>query len=332
MRFKFTLFLIILSLSGFAQTNTDNFPVDWNGYAQIRAFSDLNQNNSFMLRRLKFWVISKPDFSEQWSYKVQTTISSLQQENFFLQDVKMNYKTGLFSFDMGQFTPAYSLEWSQSDYALPIIERAKAVDNLTPSGSLGVRDLGMQANFENKSKVFATSLGVFNGYGIKEYRTKNAGYMLSHKSSLTIPIKNNKLQLGYSLEYRKADKLKIPKVLPDTVLFTGIDKRYNLFMRVENSYLEFQAEYLYAQFDKQQASGYYFLSAINLTPKNQLMLSYELYSDLIASTSNNPNYHIGYNYLFNQNKLKLYFDASFYTLNHKVDSPLYTIQLQIFFK
>lgn len=304
---------------------------DWNGYTQLRAYSNFADNSGFMLRRMKLWLKSTPDFSEHWSYKIQTTITSLQQEKFFLQDVKLSYKTGLFSFDLGQFVPAYSLQWSQPDWKIPSIERAKVIDRITPSGSLGVRDLGAQANFATKSGLFETHLGLFNGYGIKEYQFNNQGYMFTNKSSINIPVNKNKIQLGYSVLYRKADSLKIPHVLADTVVFTGNDFRYNFFARFESRILDIQAEYLNANLENSMSDGYYILTTIKMQ-KSQIVLSYEKYNDLILETNDAPYIHLGYNFLFNKQKLMLYFDNSAQIINNNIENYVASVQLQIFFK
>ena len=331
MRSLFLILFVILSTIGFSQEKDNESKVEWNGYAQIRASSNLDDNTSFMLRRMKLWLKSTPGFSNHWSYKIQAIITSFQQEKFFLQDVKLNYKTGLFSFDIGQFVPQYSLQWFQPDYKIPSIERAIAINLLVPDGSLGIRDIGIQANFETKNKFFKTHLGVFNGYGIKEYRFNNQGYMVTNKSEINIPIKNNKLKLGYSLQYRYAQNLQLRHILPDTALFSGDDFRYNVFAMYKSKVLLFQAEFLNAKLNNSNAYGYYFLSVINIK-KNQIVLSFEKYKDLIVGTTNNPYYRIGYNYLIKDYKIKLSFDNYFQINNSKIDNYFGSIQLQLFFK
>jgi len=326
----FIIFIIIPNLIS-AQENQNLPKVDWNGYTQLRASSNFKDFNSFSVRRMKLWIKSSPEFSEHWSYKIQSTISSLSQEKFFLQDVKVGYKAGLFSLDFGQFIPSYSLEWSQPDWKIPAIERANAINAITPSGSLGVRDLGMQVNFHSKNNLLQTSAGIFNGYGIKEYRFTGNGYMISHKTAINIPVQESKIQFGYSLQYRKAENLEVPKVLPDTILFSGNDFRYNTFVRFESKMFEIQVEYLNADFDGQTVSGYYLLAAFNIK-KNQLVFSYEDYNDLISTTNDKPYFHLGYNYLFNKNKIKLFIDNSFQIVDNKLDNNVTTIQLQVFFK
>ena len=303
--------------------------VDFNGYIQIRGISNFDDYTSFSVRRLKFWIKSKPEFSEHWSYKIQTTFSSFLQEKFFLQDVKINYKTGLFSLDIGQFVPQYSLQRFQPDYKLPAIERVKAINILIPNGTLGVRDIGLQVNLKIKNKLLETHFGLFNGYGIKEYHFNNKGYMITHKSELNIPIKDSEVKIGYSLQYRKAENLQLRFILSDTVLFRGRDFRYNLFAMYKSKLLELQTEFLNADLNGSNVHGYYFLSAININ-KNQIVLSVEDYNDLINETTDKPYYRIGYNHLVKGYKIKLSFDNYFQTNTGKIENYYSSIQLQIF--
>ncbi len=336
MNLKMKRLMFVLSLFYFANpayTQKTNFvnSIDFNGYIQLRGITDFDDYTSFSVRRLKLWIKSKPEFSEHWSYKIQTTFSSFSQERFFLQDVKIGYKSGLFSLDIGQFVPQYSLQRFQSDFKMAPLERARVINALIPDGTLGVRDIGVQLNFGTKDKRFETHLGLFNGYGIKEYRFNNKGYMITHKSLFRIPFGHDEIKLGYSLQYRYAVNLQLRFILPDTVLFTGNDIRYNLFAMYKSRIFEIQAEYLNADFDGNKAGGYYILSAVNLN-KNQIVLSCETYNDLIEETSDKPYYRIGYNYLVKGDKIKLSFDNYFQLNDNKIEKYFASLQIQLFLK
>lgn len=325
----FILFLLI-GFYGFSYPKENPEKVEWNGYAQLRASSNFNDYSSVMVRRLKFWLKSTPEFSKHWSYKIQTTFSSLYQEMFFLQDVKAGYQCGLFSVDLGQFVPQYSLQRFQHDFEIAPIERAIAINALIPNGTLGVRDIGMQVNFRTANNLIETHLGAFNGYGIKEYRFDNEGYMFSHKTAMNIQFPKSKLQVGYSLMYRYAQNLQIKKVFPDTVLYTGEDIRHNVFALFKSKHFELQAEYLNAHFDNEKsANGYYILSAIN-TKKSQIVLMFESYKNTYERSR--QYIHLGYNYLINKNKTKLFFDNFFQIGNGAINNYRASIQLQMFFR
>jgi hypothetical protein len=302
--------------------------VEWNGYAQLRFTSNFSDVNSFSMRRMKLWVNSAPGFSEHWGFHVQTTITSLQNEKFFLQDVMAFYKQGQFRVNMGQFVPEYSLQRFQPDYEIPLTERANVINALIPNGTLGVRDIGIEGKYTSPNKNVETWLGIFNGNGIKEYRLNNSGILVTHKTAFH--LFNEQFTTGYSAIYRKADQLQLVAILPDSVKFSGNDFRYNLFAQYQSKKIQIQAEYLWADLDNKIADGYYILAALNLG-KNQLVTSWNQYNDLIESTDNSPIVHLAYNYLVNGDKLKIMFDNGVQISNGSLKNYFATIQLQISF-
>jgi len=324
------ILMLLAGIYGYSQESIIDKKVEWNGYTQLRATTNFGDNSSVMIRRLKFWIKSPDEFSQHWSYKFQVLFASWMQEKLFLQDAKIGYKTGLFSFDLGQFVPKYSLQWTQPDYLVPALERAKVINALHTDGMLGVRDIGAQINFHSKNNLLETHLGLFNGYGIKKYRFTNNGFMISHKTAVNIPINEYKLQIGYSLMYRKAQDLQIKNVLPDSVYYTGNDKRYNIFMIYRSKFWDLQGEYLYAGFKDKNANGYYILSTFNIK-KSQIVLSYEKYKNTFVQ-STNPYYRIGYNYMINKNKIKIFLDNYFQLIDGAMKNYNASIQLQMFFK
>ena len=301
---------------------------EWNGYTQLRFTSNFNDVNSFGMRRMKLWVNSAPGFSEHWGFHIQTTITSLQNEKFLLQDVLVNYRQGQFKINMGQFIPQYSLQRFQPDFAIPLTERADVINALIPNGTLGVRDIGVEGNYTNQEKTIETWLGVFNGYGIKNYRFDNSGIMLTHKTALH--FFNHHFTTGYSVMYRKADKFQLINIIPDSVLFSGNDFRFNLFAKYNVGSFHIQAEYLWANLENQVAEGYYILAQYNLN-KNQFIASWNQYNDLISTTSDLPVVHLAYNYAIKGDKLKIMLDNGVSVDKGRLKNYFMTLQLQLFF-
>ncbi len=328
MKSTITLILLILGLLAQAQTDTQKSPIIWNGYTQLRFTSNFNDANSFAMRRMKLWLNSAPDFNEHWGFKVQTTITSNQNENFLLQDVLAFYKLGQFRVNMGQFIPHFSLQRFQPDYEIVLTERAEVINALIPNGTLGVRDIGAEIKWQNKTKTLESWLGTFNGNGIKQYRRDYSGIMMTHKTKLY--TLNHHLLVGYSFMYRKADNLQLLKIIPDDERFLGNDFRYNLFAEFHLKTFELQSEYLRANLDGKIADGYYILTTLNLG-KNQLVSSFNKYSDLIESTDDSPFVHLGYNYLVNSDKLKIMLDNGVQISNEHIKKYFATLQLQLFF-
>ena len=193
---------------------------------------------------------------------------------------------------------------------------------------MGVRDIGVEGQISAKDHRIQTWLGIFNGYGIKEYRLDHSGIMLTHKTQLAFFQKH--LKMGYSFMYRKADQLRISHVLPDSITFSGDDLRFNLFAYYQFKNFHIQAEYLWASLNPQVADGWYVLAQYNQN-KSQFVASWNQYTDLMDSTKDLPMVQLGYNYAINGDKLKLMFDNGFLIDDNRISNYLMTIQIQLFF-
>lgn len=329
MKKTIVVILLMIGLIAQAQTESKSEPVEWDGYTQLRFISNFNDVNSFAMRRLKLWMNSTPDFNKHWGFRLQTTITSNQNEKFFLQDVMAYYKQGQFKINMGQFVPNYSLQRFQPDYAEPLTERANVINDLIPNGTLGVRDIGVEVEYASKNNHVNSWLGLFNGYGIKEYRLNNSGFLLTHKTAFEFFDKH--FYTGYSVMFRKSDKITFTGILPNSVSYSGSDFRYNLFAQWHTDNFNIQAEYLRANLDGKTADGWYILSNVNFG-KNQVAASLEKYNDLISTTGDNPVCHLAYNYLLKGDKIKLMYDNSVQIAGKSLKNYYGTIQIQLFFK
>jgi len=318
---------MFISLTSLSAQDKSTSKVTWIGYAQLRFTTNFNDVNSFAMRRMKLWVKSTPEFDSHWGYKIQTTITSNQNEKFMLQDVEAFYQTAHFKFNFGQFVPQYSLERFQPDFTIPLTERAEVINALIPNGTLGVRDIGVEGNYTSTTQKLQTWLGIFNGHGIKEYKFDNEGILLTNKTA--VHLLNNHLVTGYSLMYRKADHLQLKFVLPDSVQFSGNDLRYNVFAQFHSKKFVLQAEYLRAKLNDRIADGYYVLVTLNMT-KNQIVASWNKYNDLIESTDNSSMVHFGYDHLIDGDKLKIMVDNGAQLSAGALRNYYSTIQLQLF--
>jgi len=331
--FLTTIVLILVTLNGFAQkpaSPTDK--IEWHGYTQFWVNTDFDNSYNLSLRRLKFWLGSRPAFSDHWSFKVQALFTSLGHEKIFLQSAFGQYrnKSGISSIRFGQFIPQFSLQRFQPDYLIPSVERANVINTLIPNGTLGVRDLGFQYTLKAAKKHLEVNFGFFNGYGIKEYRLNNSGYLLTHNLSYTVKRKNALWKFGYSVMYRKAVNLQLKHVLPDSVFFTGNDFRCDVYALFNSRYFDLQAEYLNAWINGDRAFGYYALATIKANKKNEIYLSYDKYDDLIGSTTNNPWYIAGYNYKIKGDSLMLTLDTRFRNDGGSLKN-ITSLQFQMFF-
>jgi hypothetical protein len=304
--------------------------VEWHAYTQLRFATDFDNYTNFSVRRLKFWLSSGPDFSKHWSFKVQAIFMSIQKEKFFLQDVYGQYSWKNSSIRFGQFIPQFSLQRFQPDYLIPSSERARCVALLIPDATLGARDIGLQYNLLAMNKKLEFNVGLFNGYGIKDYRFNNAGFMLTHNLSYRIPIKKSALKLGYSVMYRKAENIVFHGILPDTVNYSGDDFRFNFYGIFTSKMVDVQAEYLQAILDTTTASGYYILATVKFNPKNQAYFVFDEYASKDSFPLIAPWYIAGYNYLFKKHKIMLSLESGFQKAGGQWQNRT-VIQFQLFF-
>lgn len=324
-------FLLIVSLAD-AQEKHLLKKVDWHAYAQLRFATDFNDYNNFSVRRLKFWIKSGPGFSKHWSFKAQAIFMSIQKEKFFLQDVygQYNMGAGKSSIRIGQFIPRYSLQRFQPDYLIASTERARAVNLLIPDGTLGVRDIGIQYNLKALKNNLKFNLGLFNGYGIKDYRLNNRGIMITQNLSYRIPLNRSSLRFGYSVMYRKDDDLYLPGIEPDSVLYSGNEFRYNFNGIFKSRILDIQAEYLWAGLDMDTASGYYTQAVLKFNSENHAYFMYDHYKAGYESSLNAPWYIAGYNHLFGKEKIMLTFETGFQEVAGNWNNRT-VMQFQMFF-
>ena len=307
-------------------------PVEWHSYAQLRFATNFNDYNNFSVRRLKFWMKSSPDFSKHWSFKVQAIFMSIQKEKLFLQDVYAQYNWKSSSIRFGQFIPQYSLQRFQPDYLIPSMERSLGVSFLIPDGgTLGARDIGVQYNLNAIDNHLQFNVGLFNGYGIKEYRFNNNSIMVSQNLSYKIDLNTSDIKLGFSTMYRQADDIFLRGIIPDTISYSGSDFRFSFYGIFTSKYIDFQAEFLQAYLKNYNATGYYGLATVKFNSKNHAYLQYDCYSNDYISPLNNPWYIAGYNYFFKGYKIMLTLQTGFQQSDSGWANRT-SIEFQMFFK
>jgi hypothetical protein len=314
LKYPFTgLLLLMLVFTAKAQDKEGKRQnkVEWHAYTQLRFATNFDNYNNFSVRRLKFWIRSAPGFSKHWSFKAQAIFTSVQREKFFLQDIYGQYTWKNSSIRFGQFIPKYSLQWSQPDYLIPATERARAINLLIPDGTMGIRDIGIQYNLTAFQKKLHFNIGIFNGYGIKDYRYNNSGVMITQNLSYKIPFKKTSLQFGYSVMYRNGEDLFLPGIITDTLLYTGREFSFNVNAIFISRIVDIQAEYLQANPDTVSASGYYALAKVKFNAKNHAYLMYDHYTYGYETQRNSPWYIAGFNYLFKHYDIMLTLETGF---------------------
>lgn len=323
------LISIVLGFTNLEAQSSVNDNIEWHSYAQLRFASDFNTYNNFSVRRLKFWMKSKPEFSKKWTFKVQAIFMSLQKEKFFLQDAYGQYNWKHSNIRFGQFIPRFSLQRFQPDYLIPSMERARAVSILIPNGTHGVRDIGVQYNLNLLNKKLKANFGIFNGYGIKDYRFDNAGILLVHHLSYKFKLKSSNIKIGYSVSYRNADNMNFGGIISDSIPYSSYDFRYNFYGIFTSKFIDVQAEYLKSQLEVGSANGYYALVTLKPNNKHHFYLMYDKYDSDDSAINSNVWYISGYNYLINKYKIMLSLETGFQKDNNKWSNRT-VLQFQMF--
>ena len=316
-------FTVIINFSLFPQQKNN-----WNGYLQYRVSDNYSGQTNFSVRRAKFWLNGNLPFeSKQWSFKLQAIFFNKQNFLLELQDAFVNFKTVNYAITAGQFVPDFSLQRKQPDYIIPFTERADVINGIIPASETMARDIGIQ--IKHTGRLGGLSFGFFNGNGANSVSEKR-NFLYVNRGYLNVNFVGGNFQTGYSLAYRKDDRLMFKHLLGSGITFSGKDFRYGLDFKLKLLGFDFQTEYLEAHLGNYTARGFYTLADYRISSGNLIALSVEQLNDLNPSTTDEPWYKVGYTYFIKANKIKLSLDNGFQILSNKLNS-LTTIQLQYFF-
>ncbi|RMF69892.1 MAG: hypothetical protein D6743_01135 [Calditrichaeota bacterium] len=303
----------------------------WHGYLQARYTEDYRNVSSFRIRRAKLWLANKAPIEGNWFYKIQAIFREKNAGGFTLQDVYAEYRYRSLRVKVGQMVPDFSLQRSQPDYAIPLVERAAAINNLIPSAESDARDIGVQLTFQTGNARWHSSIGMFNGNGANTLENEDRKFLITHRTTYSLLLGEGvNGHIGYSLAYRKTDGLAFRKIYGNNTSFSGDDFRGGVEMRLRTRTWEVQGEYIQAELEGERAWAYYVLADYRLTPNNQLVLSLDKYSDLNAARDDRPWYIVGVNHYFAGDKAKIMLDTRV-QFAHRDTRYQTTIQFQLMF-
>ena len=305
--------------------------ISWNGYLQTRFSDDFRSNTGFSVRRAKIWVAGPTPVDSSLYFRMQGIFRYQTSGTFMLQDVYGEYKMPFGFVRAGQFVPDFSLERSESDASLPLIERA-AVDNaLIPTGDTYARDIGAEIVVQPNGSALHTSFGIYNGNGGNTKSNEDRQFLYSNRTTYDIRFSGNlSWTNGFSIAYRDKKDLSFQSVLGAGKIFSGRDFRWGLETFLKARVWEIQGEYIQADLASQKAYGYYAFAAYDLDKLNELVLSTEKLQVLIPSYSDAPWYIVGYTHFFSGQNFKVMVDARSQYLSYRTNYGG-TVQLQIFF-
>lgn len=323
------LSLALVVLGTFAAPLLGQAQLTWGGYLQTRFFSDYRTTTGFCIRRAKLYTSTIAPFDTNLSARMQAIFRWQNAGTLTLQDVYAEYHLPFISFRAGQFVPEFSLQRLQPDAAMPVVERALAVDALVPAAETYARDIGAQVAVHPLAH-WQVTLGTFNGNGGNQSGNNDRQLLyvarLTFQTSLSDSVQ---LHFGTSFAYRDKSAMTFKKIFGTTVPFSGKDFRWGSELRLASPCWSLDAEYLQADLEAEKASGYYILGAVFIDRTNELAGLVEQLRDLDPKTNDTAWYGAGWNHYFAENKFKTQIAARA-QLSPEGNHYSATLQLQLY--
>lgn len=272
-------------------------PIRWHGYAQLR-YARTDPDTGFSVRRAKLWLNGPvPDVSHL-AFRVQGIFRSSASGAFVLQDFFVQYGGRRASLRVGQFVPAFSLQRSQPDYLLPLIERASVVETLVPGARTMGRDIGVQASVTPGSGAVNLAAGLFDGSGANRASGKSGDFLATGRMTLSGRVVSGlRGSLGGSLAWRSTHGTDVGALSTEGSSFAGHGFRWGTDARVVGAGWEIQGEYIRADLGGEISHGYYVLGGLDLSARNEVAVSVEKVSTAAAGGSSEPWYIAGFTHV-----------------------------------
>jgi hypothetical protein len=322
---------VLVALAAAAPARAQRHSPEWGGYAQVR-FTGSRDSLGFTIRRAKLWLDGSAPFAPALQFRVQALFRSTERGALTLQDVWVGYHPGAVSLRAGQMVPDFSLERSQPDASLPLIERARAVNALIPSATTGARDVGAQVTVQPARSLWHVSVGLFNGNGGNAVGNEDKRFLVTGRAVWAARLGGaDTVALGGSAAYRRTGGLAFQQILGTTTPFAGEDFRWGAEGRLAGPRYELQAEYLRVRLGAAQAWGYYLLGSCRIAPHYALAASVERMVLPDAGRRADPWYILGLTRVIRGDRAKLMLDARVQTGESRPDYAT-AAQFQLYFQ
>ncbi len=322
------IIFMVYSLPSLSLAQTES--PELHGYIQSRFTYTDGNSVSFMVRRAKLWLDGKAPMADNITYKMQVVYRSTTDDNLYFQDAFADVKWNFGYLRVGKFVPNFTLQRTQSDAFIPVLERANVINSLIHGDKSSAREIGIEGNFDLLNSNLKFSLGIFNGN--QKIPGSNISNNLLYTTKLSCSFLDGKdevLKLGASFGYRYIDSQTLSKIFTSNKSITGNDYRYGFQAELKLNKFDFQSEFINANIINQNAWGYYTYAGYYLTSDFQLLAQMEKYNDINPTTNDNEWYLIGLNYYFTQkNKLMADYKTQF---NGDSNVNIAELQYQIFF-
>lgn len=322
---------ILITVIAFGSLLAAPRKIAWGGYLQTRFADNFRTNTGFSIRRAKLWIDGPAPVGNNLWFRMQGIFRYQTSGTFMLQDVYAEYRLPFGFVRAGQFVPDFSLERSQGDAYIPIIERAAVDNTLIPTASTYARDIGAEFVLQPTGSGFHTSFGVYNGNGGNTKSNEDRRFLFMNRTTYDVRFSNGlSWTSGFSVAYRDKSNLSFPAILGNGTTFSGRDLRWGLETHLKSAKWGIQGEYMQADLGNARSYGYYVLGDYMCDAQNGITLSTEELNVPTPSCSPNPWYIVGYSHYFAGQKEKIMLDAR---TQHVNDQSNYgaTIQFQLFF-
>jgi hypothetical protein len=269
----------------------------WHGYGQFR-YSRAPASVGFALRRGKLWLQGSVPALENVSFKVQGSFRNSAAGSIVLQDFFVQYQGSFGRLRLGQMVPAFSLQRSQPDFLVPLVERAGVVDALIPGAKTLARDIGAQIFLGSTTGPVHLSAGVFNGSGANRASGKEGSFLATTRLTYTHGLSSGVTgAAGVSGAYRRAAGTAVGILSTAGTAFSGKDIRWGVEAHVLGEGWEVQGEYLEGHLKDESSRGFYLLGDYAVSSANQIVLSAERLQTP-GSGDEPPSYIVGFNRCF----------------------------------
>ncbi len=248
--------------------------LQWHGYGQLR-YAHADPASGFTLRRAKLWLGGPVPGVEQLSFKVQGIFRGGDGGALVLQDLFADYGGSRAGVRVGQFVPAFSLQRSQPDYRVPLIERAAVVETLIPDARTMGRDRGVEVRLAPDPHA-SLAAGVFDGSGTSGHPVGAGDFLATARLRFSARLPDGATgAVGGSVAWRRTDGMDVGVLSTEAAAFAGRDLRWGVDAQVAGTDWEVQAEYLHADLEGEESHGFYVLGNLALTDRDALALSVE---------------------------------------------------------
>jgi hypothetical protein len=249
--------------------------LQWHGYVQLR-YARSDPSTGFTVRRAKLWMNGPVPRIDHLAFKIQGIFRNGSSGAFMLQDVFALYQRSAVSVRLGQFVPDFSLERSQPDYRVPLVERAAAVEAMIPGSRTLGRETGAELSLVPASAWLRLSAGIFDGSGANHAPGTAGDYLATGRLVLKRRLENALHgSVGASFALRETHGADVGLLSSASDPFVGRDERWGAEGRLRADAWSIQAEYLHADLAGEISDGFYVLGTIAVGSHDQVAVSEE---------------------------------------------------------